>query len=571
MTKEIRYLTHHHCLEAANNMAQTIMLDKSLPLPPWKIYGVPRGGIPVAYLLSAALSVRGVILSEFALQSEGADFVVDDIIDSVATRKRYPTKPFFALTDFLGTRRNGEWIVFPWERGETSDESATDIVTRLLQYIGEDPGREGLRETPQRVLRAWKEWASGYRVDPKSVLKTFEDGSDGYDEMIIVRDLPFYSTCLVGSTFVETPKGRIPIQYLQDRDWVYTTNPKTFELSLVQCRNPRITARNAKLVRVYTDNDTVICTPDHKFLLTNGEWKKAKELINGDHLVSLYRGVQKGRRKNDASYPRLIASRYTRWDGGLSINGASVGIPEHRFVTNNSEKNTVIHHLDEKVWNNLPDNLETMTIGEHNSRHHRTEKLVDNPNRKIAAALASGRPEVRAKRAESVRNHWAGMSQEERDKRGQAISEGRNHVVFGVEDVPWREDVWCMNIPSTKTFFANGIAVHNCEHHLAPFFGTATIAYVPKKRILGLSKLGRLVEVFARRLQVQERLTVQIADILHETLQPRGVAVLLKARHLCMESRGLSRQGHHTITSAVRGVFREEGNKAREEFLQLAK
>ena len=107
-----------------------------------------------------------------------------------------------------------------------------------------------------------------------------------------------------------------------------------------------------------------------------------------------------------------------------------------------------------------------------------------------------------------------------------------------------------------------------CEHHLAPFFGNATIAYIPDGRVVGLSKLGRVLNIFARRLQVQERLTTQIADALEETIKPRGVGVIIKARHLCMESRGLSTQGHHTVTSALRGVFRED-SKARSEFLKL--
>ena len=109
----------------------------------------------------------------------------------------------------------------------------------------------------------------------------------------------------------------------------------------------------------------------------------------------------------------------------------------------------------------------------------------------------------------------------------------------------------------------------HCEHHMAPFFGTATVAYIPDGQIVGLSKMSRLVDVFARRLQVQERLTTQIADAINEVLKPKGVAVLLKARHMCMESRGVQQQGSETVTNALRGVFLEEGT-ARAEFMQLA-
>jgi GTP cyclohydrolase I len=107
-----------------------------------------------------------------------------------------------------------------------------------------------------------------------------------------------------------------------------------------------------------------------------------------------------------------------------------------------------------------------------------------------------------------------------------------------------------------------------CEHHLLPFFGKAHVAYVPNGRIVGLSKLARLVEVFARRFQVQERLTEQIAQALWVTTEPQGVAVVVEAYHLCMMMRGVEKQNSKTITSAMRGVFLED-QRTRDEFLRL--
>jgi GTP cyclohydrolase I len=264
------------------------------------IYGIPRGGIPVAYLLCRH--------GYFATTDDPskADIFIDDIIDSGATKARYaelyPDVPFYALIDKTEGGFKDQWVVFPWENSVDKDDSATDNITRILQYVGEDPMREGLLETPARVMKAWSHWTSGYKVDIPKLLKVFEDGGEKYDEMVMVRNIPIYS---------------------------------------------------------------------------------------------------------------------------------------------------------------------------------------------------------------------------------------------------------------------------KCEHHLADIFGTATIAYIPNGRIVGLSKLSRVADAFARRLQVQERLTTQIADALNDNLKPKGVGVIINARHACMESRGICQQGHHTVTSALRGVLKTDA-AARSEFMMLA-
>lgn len=297
-------LSHDDCMERAGYLVKRF---PGLQEGGTRIYGVPRGGVPALYLVQFYLAANGVP-THATSDPRAADWIVDDIIDSAATKQRYlkmcPNAYFDALVDktrIEGDRELG-WVVFPWEKGENEDTSANDIVTRLLQYVGEDVTRGGLKETPQRVLKAWKEWTDGYGQKPEESLKLFNDGADRYNEMIWQRDLPFYS---------------------------------------------------------------------------------------------------------------------------------------------------------------------------------------------------------------------------------------------------------------------------HCEHHLAPFFGHATIAYVPDKHVVGLSKISRVLDIFAHRLQVQERITVQVADALMEGLAPRGVGVILRARHLCMESRGISKQGHETVTSALRGVFVE--STVRNEFLSLAK
>jgi GTP cyclohydrolase I len=189
------------------------------------------------------------------------------------------------------------------------------------------------------------------------------------------------------------------------------------------------------------------------------------------------------------------------------------------------------------------------------------------------------------------------LAQETRMPDEQVIHDLLTHLVpgdnadrEGLQETParvvkaWRH--WCggyaIDIPSLFKSFEDGsqnydqmvivkdIPIYSkCEHHLADIFGTATIAYIPNGKVVGLSKLSRVADAYARRLQVQERLTAQIADALMEHLKPVGVGVLVRARHMCMESRGLCQQGHHTITTALRGAIKDEP-QTRSEFLLLA-
>lgn len=137
----------------------------------------------------------------------------------------------------------------------------------------------------------------------------------------------------------------------------------------------------------------------------------------------------------------------------------------------------------------------------------------------------------------------------------QSIEEVLNGAVFEEDH---NEMVICRDID----FFSL------CEHHMLPFFGRAHVAYVPRGKVVGLSKLARVVDVYARRLQVQERLNRQVAEILQERLQPQGVAVVMEATHLCMVMRGVQKQNSTTVTSCMFGIF-ESSLRTREEFIQL--
>lgn len=283
-------ITHRQFFNRIDEMADEI-LEKKLGVP--KVFGIPTGGVFVAYSLQSCLAI------EVVDDVKDADIIVDDILDSGRTMSRYSEMNPKAIC-LAAYNSTGHWITFPWDKGE--NESALDIPTRLLQFIGEDVTRGGLQDTPMRFLKAWKDWTSGYGQDPQDQFKAFEDGAENYDEMIILKDIPVYS---------------------------------------------------------------------------------------------------------------------------------------------------------------------------------------------------------------------------------------------------------------------------QCEHHLAPFFGEATVAYIPDKKIIGLSKISRMVDIYARRLQVQERLTTDIANCINDMLGPIGVGVIVKCRHLCMESRGINRKGIITTTSALMGWFKERP-EVRQEFLRLA-
>lgn len=152
-----------------------------------RIYGIPRGGMICTAFLNKAQVVH---------EPERATLFIDDIIDSGRTRKKfrelYPTVPFHALVDKTKKDKDLGWVVFPWENNE---DGADDIIVRLLQYIGEDPTREGLLETPKRALKAWKHWTKGYAEDPKEIAKAFTDGAENVDEMVVVKEIPIWSMC----------------------------------------------------------------------------------------------------------------------------------------------------------------------------------------------------------------------------------------------------------------------------------------------------------------------------------------------------------------------------------------
>ena len=204
---------------AAQSLASKLIKNHK-PNSELRFYAVPRGGVPSLYALLLQFAMISTSYNIGIVDDPmDATHIVDDLVDSGATfnqlKLKYPDKVYCALyvkvsdkqnssgnpfahtfkgTFYGTTKPSNEWLVFPWE--ETAEGSAVDIVTRQLQYIGEDVTRQGLLETPKRVVKAWDEWFSGYNAPSDAeILKCFEDGAEGVDEMVIERNIPFTSFC----------------------------------------------------------------------------------------------------------------------------------------------------------------------------------------------------------------------------------------------------------------------------------------------------------------------------------------------------------------------------------------
>lgn len=476
-----------------------------------------------------------------------------------------------------------------------------EAVQALIKFCGDDPSREGLRDTPERYLKALKEYTIGYECDPAEVMKTFEDGAEGYDELILQKDISFHSMCVTGDTIVDTPAGQRRIRDLVGkRFWAYAYDEVNQRFTVAKAGKVRITRKNAKIWKLTHDHGTLFATPDHRILTFNRGWVRLDSLMSGDSLVPLNR-------------------RYRKQSGYSFINpepakgeGKSGWVQEHRFIFQEIHGYLPenIHHHDEDKVNNAPNNLKPMGASQHRRLHmHRKGK----EGRKVIAVNAragldqkmamdeefarefherrvqgirdqyasEGGEETRRKRSETLKAFYQSEEgQQNRAAKAAIMSRGRrsgrvrtwnkpsNHKVISVEPQPGTEDVYCMEVNGFHNFVGNGIVVHNCEHHLAMFNGVVHIGYIPDRRIIGLSKMARLTEIFARRFQVQERLTRQIADAMEEHLKPIGVGVVVEARHSCIECRGIKKVGSSTITSALRGALKEKP-EARAEFMSL--
>lgn len=466
----------------------------------------------------------------------------------------------------------------------SSDEKIRVIweaMETILSTLGLDLNDDSLADTPSRVAKMYVNelyWG----LDPLKFPKcTTVDNKMGYDEMVIEKNIKVMSDCFVAGTMVETPKGRVPIERIKAGDWVYSMNAEHL-LELKQAATDGVLINdNSKLVEVYTDDGTVICTPDHRFYTNNKGWIAAGDLEAGDSVTSLYRGASTQYKANGRSHLNSNSNAKSAKNrnklkipyGMDNMDEAKIVYCMHHSVVPSKIRYLTIHHENEISSDNRPENLTLMSTADHNREHKRTEKFEDLEYRK--ARVTEGTTEVSLeKRSKSVANHWANMSKPEYEARCVAMSSGitasRNHKIIGVRELDYTAPTYCFEVPDNHNFFVNGMCVHNCEHHLRTIVGVAHVAYIPKNKVLGLSKLNRIVDYFSRRPQIQERLAEQIYHALAFILETANIAVVIEAEHFCVKQRGIQDVGSSTITSKLGGDFREIP-AVRAEFMNLIK
>jgi GTP cyclohydrolase I len=487
-------------------------------------------------------------------------------------------------------------------------------VRLILEGIGEDLDRPGLRDTPARVARMYEEITSGLREDPARALDAVFD--EGHDEMVMVRDIPLYSVCVPSMQTVNAVGGQKAARDVRVGDELWTLangRVQPTRVAGVQARKTR------ELVEVRTEEATFRVTPDHPFATPQG-WTEAKDLKGTFVEWTAPRSLCRPRYAPTVGYDFGYAVGALCADGTVAKRYVSLVVNDQeyakRFAVSIERAFNVRAELEAVerpsgylgrpvagwrvriVSSYLAELVRQYVGGDAHHLRQRFPRVVLSDENTFAGFLdgyvdgdgcrskySAGRTVVsgnvpflidlsniigarfspRESRASSlyIADSWIRRHGFRQESHRTDLIESRWVPVEEVRPVhadgrkPFT--VYSFTCEPHPTFLVSGHLSHNCEHHLTAFHGKAHVAYIPNERgrITGLSKLARLVDGLARRLQVQERLTAQIADAMVERLEPRGALVVIEAEHLCMSMRGVRKPGAVTVTSAVRGSFRD--------------
>ena len=499
-------------------------------------------------------------------------------------------------------------------------EGVRRAVRDLLVAIGENPERDGLRDTPDRVARAYQEIFAGQWQDPEDVLTTTFDL--GHDEMVLVKDIEVRSMCVPSKQMVNAVGGQKRAADVKAGDQLWT-------LVLGETRSTTVTEVSShqvrELVEVETERGTFRVTPDHPLATADG-WREARDVAGGFIEWTHPRHLSRTRPRmrygyefgywlgavcsdgtvgknyvslvvNDVEFAKKFAETL-RWSTGFAASVEPTVRPSGYLgrdapgfrvrVVSGYLADLVrqyvggdAHHMRQRfprvVLNShgtFEGFLDGYADGDGFRMKNRSARTIVSANTAFLTDLATVigarfTPRTETASALYVADSWMrkhGFKSEYAEN--SKLIESQWVKVLDVRPVlaegkkPFT--VYSYRCDPHPTFLISGHLTHNCEHHLVPFFGVAHVGYIPSEdgRITGLSKLARLVDVFARRPQVQERLTTQVADSLMRILQPRGAIVVVECEHLCMSMRGIRKPGAQTITSAVRGQLRDPTTRA---------
>jgi len=511
------------------------------------------------------------------------------------------------------------------------------LVEQLLKELGEDAQRQGLERTPERVEKALRFLTSGYQMSVDEVLN---DALfvEQYDEMVVVKDIDFFSLCVPGRQIVNAVGGARPARDIRPGDRLWTLDEgylKETAVTMVASRKTR------DIVEVRTTSGRFRLTPDHPVMTESG-WREARDLETGTKVewvnpkslcrephepkpgdalgyvlgaVAADGRIQDGRRINVVVKSAAFAEKYRLKFAEAFPSSA----PAVECVTVPSgflkkkipmfRVRTVSRAIGEKLcrWLGIPEQgsrSKTKSFGfprvvtssadmmrgfldgycDGDGYTAGAARYIVSSNRNFLSALAEYLQTPVAKTGTDDRARiyvsgrwdqpgWYGKHGFRQQSEFYVPVDSTYATVVAVRRLPKPKKpytIYSFKCEPYPTFLVGGHLTHNCEHHLLPFIGKAHVAYMPDRKIVGLSKIPRLVEMFSRRLQVQERLTTQIANTLNASLQPRGVAVVMEAIHLCMLMRGVEKQNSKAVTSAMLGSFRSRP-ETRAEFMELIK
>jgi GTP cyclohydrolase I len=511
------------------------------------------------------------------------------------------------------------------------------LIHDVLKELGEDPTREGLEKTPARVAKAYEYLTSGYQQRVEDVLNDALF-TEEYDEMVVVKDIDYFSLCVPGRQIVDAVGGARRAREIKRGDRLWTLHHGRLEETEVT----QVASRKTRaVVEVATSAGKIRLTPDHP-VMTEAGWREAQQVVPGDRVEwlnprSLYRSddrprpgyplgyvlgavasdgsVQEGRRISLIVKDQIFAQKYARMleaaFPGVAPTVEHVGVPSSflqrqipmyrvRVVSRaigeklcrwlemaeRGSRSKTKSFVFPKVVTSSREMMQGFLDGYCDGDGYvaKSGRAIISANSTFLSALAAyletplgatgtegtGRVWVSHRRD---RAGWYGKHGFKQESDFYVPVDSTFAEVESVRAIPPAKKpytVYSFTCAPYPTFLVGGHLTHNCEHHLLPFFGKAHIAYMPSQKIVGLSKIPRLVEMFSRRLQVQERLTTQIAHTINDVLQPRGVAVVIEGLHLCMLMRGVEKQNSKAVTSAMLGAFRDRP-ETRAEFMELIK